>query len=77
LEKKNNPEVEVSKDQASSIAANDPVIKANYANFGHIPYGQSLMGTLIFDPNNPDQCKRTDAHELLVMEEKIKNAGEG
>ena len=23
--------------------ADEPLIKANYANFGHIPYGQSLV----------------------------------
>jgi len=32
----------------------DPQIRANYANFGHVPYGQSLTGTLYFDKSNPD-----------------------
>jgi hypothetical protein len=36
------------------------VIKANYANFGHIPYGQSLIGDIFYDESNPDGCKRMD-----------------
>ena len=27
----------------------DSVIPANYANFGHIPYGQSLIGSIYYD----------------------------
>ena len=37
-----------------------PVINANYANFGHIPYGQSLIGSTYFDESNPLGCKKFD-----------------
>lgn len=36
----------------------DPVILANYANFGHIPYGQSLIGQIYFDKTNMDGCSK-------------------
>lgn len=26
--------------------SDDPIIQANYANFGHIPYGQSLVSDI-------------------------------
>lgn len=38
----------------------DPIILANYANFGHIPYGQSLIGQIYFDKDNMDGCKKMD-----------------
>jgi hypothetical protein len=38
----------------------DPTIPANYANFGHIPYGQSLIGQIYFDKDNMDGCKKMD-----------------
>jgi len=38
--------------------ADEPLIKANYANFGHIPYGQSLIGQIYFDKDNMDGCKK-------------------
>ena len=34
----------------------DNVIAANYGNFGHIPYGQSLIGNVYYDLDNPDGC---------------------
>ena len=42
------------------FADSNNVIPANYANFGHIPYGQSLVGTISFDPNNPSGCTAPD-----------------
>lgn len=50
----------------------EPIIPANYANFGHIPYGQSLVspsfelitatlcqiGQIYFDKDNMDGCKK-------------------
>lgn len=34
----------------------DHVIKANYGNFGYIPYGQSIIGNVYYDLENPDAC---------------------
>ena len=34
------------------------VINANYANFGHIPYGQSLIGQIYYDQNNQMGCQK-------------------
>lgn len=45
------------------FAEQNGVIPANYANFGHIPYGQSLIGTITFDPKNPTGCAKMDATE--------------
>lgn len=51
----------------------DPTILANYANFGHIPYGQSLVsithnialtffkiGQIYYDKDNMDGCKKME-----------------
>lgn len=39
------------------------VIPANYANFGHIPYGQSLIGSICYDNTNPQLCSKvTETH---------------
>lgn len=38
----------------------EPTIPANYANFGHIPYGQSLIGQIYFDKDDLDGCKKMD-----------------
>jgi hypothetical protein len=32
-----------------------------YANFGHIPYGQSMVGMLHYNKTNNLGCKREDA----------------
>lgn len=32
-------------------------MKVSYANFGHVPYGHSLVGRIYYDPNNADGCK--------------------
>lgn len=49
----------------------EPVINANYANFGHIPYGQSLIGTIYFDQDNPDMCNKSDPVSLKEMEAEV------
>lgn len=43
----------------SSLASQfkDGKIKANYANFGFIPYGQTIMGKIHYDPDDPNACK--------------------
>jgi hypothetical protein len=43
-------------------------INANYANFGHIPYGQSLIGSIYFDETDPLGC---DKVEPSVLEDEI------
>ena len=35
----------------------DGKINANYANFGFIPYGQTIMGKIHYDPDDPNACK--------------------
>ena len=34
----------------------DSTIRANYANFGYVPYGQTIIGKLHFDQEDPDAC---------------------
>lgn len=48
------------------------VINANYANFGHIPYGQSLIGSIYYDTQNVMGCQRmnlTDDLESIQSED--------
>ena len=45
---------------SSSTEHEKAIINANYANFGHIPYGQSLIGSTYFDESNPLGCKKFD-----------------
>lgn len=45
------------------------MINANYANFGHIPYGQSLIGTIYFDAENPDMCKKSKPQAIQELNE--------
>ena len=40
------------------------VIDANYANFGHIPYGQSLIGSIYYDPQNAMGCQRMNLTDV-------------
>jgi hypothetical protein len=43
------------------------VIPASYANFGYIPYGQTIMGKIHFDETNElacDEFSLEDKHEL-------------
>lgn len=39
------------------FASTDGVIQSQYANFGHIPYGQSLHGRIYFNSSNPTGCE--------------------
>lgn len=34
-------------------------INAQYANYGHIPYGQSIVGRLYYNPDNRLGCDKT------------------
>jgi hypothetical protein len=34
----------------------DYKITANYANFGYIPYGQSMIGRIYYNESNPYGC---------------------
>jgi hypothetical protein len=47
------------------------VINANYSNFGHIPYGQSLIGTIYYDEKNPDMCGKSDPADLKALEQEV------
>lgn len=47
------------------------MINANYANFGHIPYGQSLIGTIYYDDKNPDMCGKSDPVDLKALEQEV------
>lgn len=40
------------------FSSQDGVIQATYANFGHIPYGQSLVGEISYDTKNPTGCEK-------------------
>ena len=42
----------------------DGVIQASYANFGFIPYGQTIMGKLHFDSANADGCAEFTTDDL-------------
>lgn len=46
------------KELVDLFESQNAVIAANYANFGHIPYGQSLIGSISYDSNNPKGCQR-------------------
>jgi hypothetical protein len=38
------------------FAAQNGTVKASYANFGYIPYGQTVMGMIHYDKNNTFAC---------------------
>ena len=40
------------------------MIQASYANFGFIPYGQTIMGKLHFDSANADGCAEFTTDDL-------------
>ena len=40
-----------------SILTVDSTIRANYANFGYMPYGQTIIGKLHYDPKHPKACE--------------------
>jgi len=39
-----------------NLFSDQGVISANYANFGYIPYGQTILGHFHFDAANKDGC---------------------
>lgn len=41
----------------------DGTVKASYANFGFIPYGQTIMGKMHYDPANKDGCSEYATEE--------------
>jgi len=41
------------------------IIEASYSNFGYIPYGQTIMGIIHYDPINATGCKEYDKNEEL------------
>ena len=43
----------------------EPMINANYANFGHIPYGQSLVSVLLAKNNSLTIFFALDRYYLL------------
>jgi hypothetical protein len=45
------------------FAFKDGAIKASYSNFGHIPYGQSIIGRIYYNENNKDGCEPTEFTE--------------
>jgi len=40
------------------------VVKASYANFGYIPYGQTIMGMIHYDKNNTYACNEYPDTEI-------------
>ena len=41
----------------------DSTIRANYANFGFVPYGQTIMGILHYPDMHPFACEEMDDKE--------------
>lgn len=39
------------------VSTLDYTIPASYGNFGHIPYGRSIIGRIYFDPDNENGCE--------------------
>jgi hypothetical protein len=37
---------------------------ASYANFGYIPYGQTVVGSIHYDKNNTDACNEFPDAEI-------------
>ena len=44
-------------------------LKASYANFGYIPYGQTIMGMIHFDKNNTYACDEFPDTEIKRIQE--------
>ena len=43
----------------------DSTIRANYANFGFVPYGQTIMGKLHYDAEHEYSCQEFDESTKL------------
>ena len=57
---------------ANTTLASDSTIRANYANFGYIPYGQSVMGKLHFLEEDNNACEEfPEGYELKRMSDDI------
>ena len=39
----------------------DSTIRANYANFGFVPYGQTIIGKLHYDTEHSKVCEEIEA----------------
>jgi len=46
----------------------DGQIHASYANFGAIPYGQTIMGKIHFDKNDELACSEFSAEDKQELE---------
>ena len=46
----------------------DGIIHASYANFGYIPYGQTVMGMIHLDKSNSDACDEFPEAEIKRIE---------
>ena len=44
----------------------DSTIRANYANFGYIPYGQTIMGKLHYFPEHEKACDELDETKVKL-----------
>ena len=54
--------------------ANNVNIDASVGNFGYVPYGKSIHGRIIYDPQNEDGCKKTfGSEEQLNLPEELQN----
>jgi hypothetical protein len=47
----------------------DGTVKASYANFGYIPYGQTIMGMIHHDKNNTYACDEYPDTEIKRIQE--------
>jgi hypothetical protein len=46
----------------------DGLIQAEYANFGYIPYGQTIMGRMHYYKDNANACEEFDLEEKHELE---------
>jgi hypothetical protein len=42
----------------SRSSSSSSAIEAVFANYGHVPYGQSILGNLYFNESNPLGCAK-------------------
>lgn len=50
----------------TTTRAADSTIRANYANFGYVPYGQTIMGTMHFFPEYESACTAVSEEEIKI-----------
>jgi len=46
----------------------DGIIEAEYANFGYIPYGQTIMGRMHYHKSNANACEEFDLDDKTELE---------